>query len=217
VIGATVFLAVGIWGQIQGLPLSVCAMFVLLGGPAALLALLWGTVIYKDQFSKRAELVIEYDPKANLLPMHNNSSDIRYFVRNKSPKHAAQKLRVKIERLVAIGSDTAHPQAGQFNNVLTKLERFTHGKDDLPAHENVEVMGPVTYASNKDFFFRTDEPVAVQGRYYCTPGTYRMTVFATADNADPVRANFVVCERNGALYMDWERANDGSATRIAAA
>ena len=96
--------------------------------------------------------MIEYDPKVNLLPTYNDSSDVRLFVRNTSPRHPAEKLRVKIERLVAIGAASADPQAGQFNNVLMQLERFRNGEDSLPAHENVEIMGPVTYASNNSCF-----------------------------------------------------------------
>jgi hypothetical protein len=199
------FLGVSLWAYIAGARPYLIAMYLSVGFPVATLALLSILIAWRNLTDKRASLAIEYDPKFNLLPMGMNASDVRLFVRNKSHRHAAQRLRVKVERLIPIGENGADPQAGQFNNFLAKLERFEHGKDDLPAHENVEVMGPVTYASNKDFFFRSDEPAATQGRYYCKPGTYRMTLFAIADNADPVRGQFIVSEKNGALHMEWEK------------
>ena len=70
-----------------------------------------------------------------------------------------------------IGSENKrwHVEAGSGG----ELERFEQGQD-LPAHENVEIFGPVTYASNKQFFFRSSEPKAIAGQYLCKPGTYRM-------------------------------------------
>jgi hypothetical protein len=200
------FIGASVVAFFQGVPISIIAMIAMAGCPLCSCTILGSIWLYRELNSNRAELVIEYDPNVNLLPMGNSSSDVRLFVRNKSPRHAAAKLRVKIERLIAIGTTSADPQAGQFNNVLMKLERFKHGEDNLPPHENVEIMGPVTFASNKDFFFRSDEPAATQGRYYCKPGTYRMTVFAIADNADPARATFIVSEKNGSLYMEWDKA-----------
>jgi len=205
-VGLASLVTAGLWAYLrEELPLSV---IIILSAPAFGIVTLaaFGCIrIYVDLTSKRASLAIEYDPKQNLLDMGQNSSDIRLFVRNTSTKHDAKNLRVRIERLVAVGAPRAHPQAGQFNNVGMQLERFKQG-DNLAAHENVEIKGPVTFPSNKDFFFRTDEPQATAGRYYCRPGTYRMTVFAIADNADPVRANFIVSEENGSLKMDWDRA-----------
>jgi hypothetical protein len=85
-----------------------------------------------------------------------------------------------------VADDRAHPQAAQFNTVRLKVERGKQGME-LPPRDNVEILGPVTYASNKNFHFRSEETALncpEEASYVCEPGRqYHMRIVARADNA----------------------------------
>lgn len=210
--------ATSIWAYVQGVRPSVIAMFVLSGGPVATAAGLYSIGRYKELTSRRAVLRIAYDPTRNHFEKGYGASDARVFVHNDSPKNPARNLRVRISRMEEIGVDRAHPQAAQFNNVPMKIERGFQGMK-LPPLDNVEVFGPVTYASNKTFNFPAEEknPNGTPAVYCCeNHKRFRMTVVATANNADPAYGAFTIFEQDGVMRMDWDTSTSPALARMTA-
>jgi hypothetical protein len=206
VVSIIAVLATSALAYLQDVRSSVIAMFVLTVGPIATACTLYSIGRYKELTANRAKLRLAYDPSRNYFARGNGAAEARMFIHNDSPKHAAINLRVRLSRMEAVGSKTAHPQAAQFNNVVLKLERGQQGMTLRPL-DDVEVMGPLTFPSNKNFHFQTEEKslTNMPAMYFCdNDSRFRMTIVATADNADPESGAFLVYEKDGVMQMEWD-------------
>ncbi len=111
---------------------------------------------------------------------------------------------VNIESLVDLTSTTAHTQASSFVNVPMHLERpdSVNNAVVLKAKRSVEVFGPKAPKGSNLFFFPSTDPGAGQlGSFVSGATVYQMTVFASADNADPARQDFLLYQQDGILQV----------------
>ena len=198
------FIGASVWAHMQGMPGPTIAMVALAGCPLCSFMLLGTIWLYKELTNKRAELAIEYDPRRHHAVSDDGFAVTRFLIRNTNRKNPAKNLVVLIDSLVDITSESAHPQASWFINVPIKLERadLDSGVVILKPLRTVEAFGPKAPKNSDQFFFPSPDPGASKSGAFNSAATrYRMTVFVSADNADPEYEQFILFARDGVMQM----------------